>query len=188
MALMQHFKFTPGIIEDVIPNSPAFNFGMKDIARMRKELSALILNLSPLYVYSSSSNEDVALTSSDLVMIRSHKQPTKRPPRESSPSRKVAQPRCKQPTKRPPREPSPPRQQFDLFGNNSVARPKAKRSKKTGAQLVARRVVARNAKSMHLTTSKKVSTNKQNNEKKLRRRLMPLWGVILQMMTRLVRC
>jgi len=44
MALMQHFKFTPGIIEDIISNSPAFNFGIKDIARMRKAL----------YIYASS--------------------------------------------------------------------------------------------------------------------------------------
>jgi len=133
MVLMQRFKFTSGSIEDVISNSPAFNFGRKDIARTRKELSALILNMSPLYVYASSSNEDVALASSNLAMIGSHKQPTKRSPRESSPSRKVAQPRRKQPTKHPPQEPSPPCRQFDLFGDNSVARPKAKPSKKSGA-------------------------------------------------------
>ena len=65
MVLMQHFKFTPGSIEDFNTTSPAFNVGIKDITRMRKELSALILNMSPLYVYVSSSNEDVASTSSD---------------------------------------------------------------------------------------------------------------------------
>ena len=90
---------------------------------------------------------------------------------ESSLSRK---PRCKQPTKCPPREPSPPRRQFDLFGNNSVVRPKAKRSKKTGAQLVTGRVVARNTKSMHLTTSKRLGQASRTMREKLQRSLMPL--------------
>ena len=98
MVLMQHFKFTPGSIEDVITTSAAFNFGIKDIARMRKELSALILNMSPLYEYASSSNEDVASTSRDLIMIGSNQE-----------SRLPWKPRCKQQNKCLPREPSPPR-------------------------------------------------------------------------------
>ena len=114
MVLMQNFKFTPGSIADVISNSPAFKLGMKDMSRIRKKLSTLILNLSSVYSTTTSSNDDVASTISDLVMLDDE--------HTSSHTKKYKShhhsPRRKQSTKRPSRQPSPPCQPFNLFGKN----------------------------------------------------------------------
>ena len=53
----------------VISNSGSFTLDINDIARMRNELSDLIINLSSVYLDVTSKNKVAVSTSSDLVML-----------------------------------------------------------------------------------------------------------------------
>ena len=173
MVLMQDCKFTPGSIVDVISHSPAFKFGMKDISRIRKELSDLISNISLVYLSMTSTNDDVASTISDLVILGDEVNASvfagfedhgRKQKKYKSP---YTSPHHKQSTKCPSRQPSPTRQPFNRFGKNPIAQPEAKHSKKPGRQYVTRCVVSRNAKNMHLTIPKKNRSVNQNKERKV---------------------
>jgi len=101
----------------------------------------------------------------DRVSVSEKKSRKKHSPRRELTQKRPSLP-TRQPNKQPSRPPSPPREPFDLFANKSILSMKTKRNKKPGAQCVTGRIIAKNAKNMHLTVSKKDRTTAQNKERK----------------------
>ena len=102
------------------------------------------------------------------------KQPSTVTPKQSAATSKHSpQQSCR---RRNARSDSPPREMMDLFHSDAYALqshyapPKSKRNKKTGAQRVTGRVIARNAKNVHLTVPKQKRTDHQSKERAIAKR------------------
>ena len=75
MFVMRHGTFTPRNISAAVTNSPAFQFGMKDVPRIRKEIETLFERLTVEYKhYKSKQPDDAASRASDIEVLGTHEE------------------------------------------------------------------------------------------------------------------